>query len=287
MPADPAEPAVPTPAPPTVTWVMVSYGGVDDARVLYDSLAIAPGDPRRDARVVLACNRPGDAAEARDRFADEVADGAVTVLDFPNNPGYLPALRRALTQVEADGAVVLSNCDLTGDGDLLPALRNALERYPRALTLAPSIVNELGQDQNPHLLRPRPTWWLRGLAILHRFPPLADVMLLRRGGHTSLVVKHSTDGQTMWSGHGSCVVFAPEFFARGGSLDYPFPLFGEELWVGSEVERLGGEVRYVPALRLRHRAHASTGSGKRRGWVARVQYEGLAYWAREGRRRGW
>ncbi|MGN6612893.1 MAG: glycosyltransferase family 2 protein [Angustibacter sp.] len=272
---------------PSVTWVMVSYGGVDDARELYDSLAIEPADPTRDAHVVIACNGAGDGDLARRVFADELARGGVTVLDFPDNPGYLPALRRALSQVEADGAVVLSNCDLTADAEFLPALREALERFPQALTLAPSIVNDLGQDQNPHLMRPRPTWWLRGLAIIHRFPPLADVMLLRRGGHSSLVVKHSVEGQTMWSGHGSCVVFAPDFFTRGGSLDYPFPLFGEELWIGTEVERLGGEVRYVPTLRLRHRAHASTGSGRRRGWVARVQYEGLAYWAREGRRRGW
>ena len=86
----------------------------------------------------------------------------------------------------------------------------------------------------------------------------------------------------MFAGHGSCVVLTPRFFAAGGSCDYPFALFGEELWFGRECARLGLEVRYVPSAVLRHTEHAATGR-RRRGAVARVKYDGLRYWARAAR----
>jgi GT2 family glycosyltransferase len=265
-------------------WVIVSYGGVPDAVRLVDSLR---ADPASGVDLVLACNRPGDAEDARSRFADLIAAGGLRVVDYPDNPGYLPAVARVVDERPPAGHLVFSNADMIAGPDVVPALLAAFATWPEALLLAPRIIGERGIDVNPHLLRPPSARRLKALAALHRYPPVADVLLLRRNRHGSTLPATGTPGQKAWSGHGSCVALSHQFFERGGDLHYPFALFGEELWLGAEVERLQGEVRFVPDIELRHDEHAATGSGRRRGWVARVKYEGLRYWARRARDEGW
>lgn len=267
-----------------LTWVIVSYGGVPDAVGLLESLA---PENVPDVDVVIACNRQGDAASARVAFADRITRGEVRVVDYPDNPGYLPAVARVLAAWPDHGHVVFSNADLMGDSATIPRILSELQDRPDVLSLAPAIVGARGRDVNPHLLRPPTARRLRLLAALHRVPSVADVLLLRRNGHGATLPAPGEPGQSLWAGHGSCVVLSADFFARGGSLRYPFALFGEELWIGVEVARLGGEVRYVPDVRLTHREHAATGGGRRRGWVAHVKYEGLRYWARRARMEGW
>lgn len=261
-----------------LTWVVVSYGGVEDATRLVASFgADAPVD------VVLCANRPGDTAAATQAFA---GDPRVRVLSFEDNPGYLPAFHRALAEVRPTGPVVLSNCDLVADPGTVGGLLAAVDAHPDAGWLAPSVIGSLGVDQNPNLLAPPSARRLTVLAAIHRVPAVADLLLLRKEGHSSRTLEGVEPGASVFAGHGSCVVLTPEYLARGGRTDYPFALFGEELWFGRECARLGLTVRYVPGVVLRHAEHAATGR-KRRGFVARVKYEGLRWWAREARNAGW
>lgn len=265
-------------AAPQLTWVAVSYGGVEDARALVASLGHdVPVD------VVLCANKPGDAAAARSAFAD---DPRVRVLDFEDNPGYLPALHRAVPEVDPALPLVLSNVDLVADPGCVRALLDGVAAHPDAGWLAPSVIGSLGQDQNPNLLAPPGARWLRMLAAVHRFPAVADLLLLRREGHSSRTVTGVAAGTAVFAGHGSCVVLTPRYLAEGGRTDYPFALFGEELWFAGECRRLGLTVRYLPSARLRHTEHVATGS-RRRGHVARVKYEGLRWWARRAADAGW
>ena len=267
-----------TSAPALLTWVAVSHGGVDDAVRLVGSLG---SDTAVD--VVLCANKPGDTRAAVAAFA---GDDRVRVLSFEDNPGYLPALDRALPHLDTSRPVVLSNCDLVADPGVVEELVRQVTAFPDAGALAPAVIGSLGEDQNPNLLQPPSARWLRALALLYRLPRAADVLLLRRQGHSSRTVTGVAPGSEIFAGHGSCMVFTPRFFAEGGSCAYPFALFGEELWVGRECRRLGLTVRYVPSARLRHAEHAATGR-RRRGHVARVKYEGLRWWAREARDAGW
>lgn len=261
-----------------LTFVVVSYGGVDDATRLVASLgADTPFD------VVLCANKPGDTEAASTAFAH---DPRVRVLSFEDNPGYLPALHRALPQLDTTHPVVLANCDLVADPGLVDELLARVAAFPDAGWLAPAVIGSLGVDQNPNLLAPPSARWLRALAAVHRVPRVADLLLLRREGHSSRTVSGVAAGSTVFAGHGSCVVLTPRFFAAGGSCDYPFALFGEELWFARECSRLGLEVRYVPSAVLRHAEHAATGR-TRRGAIARVKYDGLRYWARAAREAGW
>lgn len=261
-----------------LTWVVVSYGGVDDATRLVASFgADAPVD------VVVCANKPGDTEAATTAF---VADRRVRVLSFEDNPGYLPALHRALPAVDTSRPVVLSNADLVADPGVVELLLAAVDAHPDAGALAPAVIGSLGVDQNPNLMAPPSARWLRALAAVHRFPAVADLLLLRKEGHSSRHVTGVAAGTAVFAGHGSCVVLTPRYFAAGGRTDYPFALFGEELWFGRECARLGLTVRYVPDVVLRHEEHAATGR-RRRGAVARVKYEGLRYWARQARDAGW
>lgn len=263
---------------PRLTWVMVSYGGVDDAVRLVTSLGTTtPID------IVLCANRPGDTDLATAAFAD---DARVRVLSFEDNPGYLPALQRALPHLDTSHPVVLSNCDLLADPGAVETLLDEAAAHPDAGWLAPSVIGSLGQDQNPNLMQPPSSRWLRALAAVHRFPLLADLLLLRKEGHSSRTVSGIAPGSEIFAGHGSCIVLTPRFFAAGGSCDYPFALFGEELWLGREYARAGLTVNYVPSAVLRHAEHAATGR-RRRGQVARVKYEGLRWWSREAKASGW
>jgi GT2 family glycosyltransferase len=264
--------------------VVVSYGGIADTAKLIDSLSpeSVPG-----TQVVVACNREGDAAEASSALAGLLASGVVRIADFPDNPGYLPAVARVVGGLKRGGHVVFSNADLVAEPGTIRALLAGFEQWPRALALAPSVIGVAGVDVNPHLSAPPSAGRLAVLAALHRFAVVSDLALLRRTGHGSTLPTAGTPGQTLWSGHGCCVALSADFFAKGGDLDYPFKLFGEELWIGAEIDRLGGEVRYIPEARLRHIEHAATGSGRRRGWIARVKYDGLRYWAHRARNERW
>lgn len=263
---------------PALTFVVVSYGGVDDATRLVGSLGTStPVD------IVLCANKPGDTDVARTAFAQ---DPRVRVLSFEDNPGYLPALQRALPQVDTSRPVLLCNCDLVADPGFVDELLGRAADFPDAGWLAPAVIGSLGVDQNPNLLAPPSSRWLRALAAVHRVPRVADLLLVRKQGHSSRTVTGVEPGSAVFAGHGSCIVLTPRFFAAGGSCAYPFALFGEELWFARECSRLGLEVRYVPSAVLRHTEHASTGR-RRRGAVARVKYESLRYWARAARAQGW
>ena len=148
---------------PVLTWVIVSYGGVDDAVRLVDSLGA--GSP---VDIVLCANRPGDTDEATAAFA---GDRRVRVLSFEDNPGYLPALQRALPHVDTTRPVVLSNCDLLADPGVVDDLIEQVEAFPDAGWLAPSIIGSLGQDQTSCTLRRRAGCepWQRSTAS-HRSP---------------------------------------------------------------------------------------------------------------------
>ena len=261
-----------------MTFVVVSYGGVDDAVGLVDSLG--GGTP---VDIVLCANKPGDTEAATRAFG---ADPRVRVLSFEDNPGYLPALQRALPHVDTSRPVVLCNCDLIADPGLVDELLRQAQAFPDAGWLAPGVIGSLGADQNPNLLAPPSARWLQGLAAVHRFPRVADLLLLRKEGHSSRTVTGVEPGSAVFAGHGSVIVLTPRFFAAVGSCDYPFALFGEELWFARECSRLGLEVRYVPSAGLRHTEHAATGN-RRRGAVARVKYDGLRYWARAAKQAGW
>jgi GT2 family glycosyltransferase len=65
--------------------------------------------------------------------------------------------------------------------------------------------------------------------------------------------------------HGAFLVFTDVFFERGGSLQYPGVLFGEEIYVAEQCRDMQLEVVLHPELLVLHEEHVETGSRLKRG----------------------
>ena len=162
--------------------------------------------------------------------------------------------------------MVLSNFDLDAEPGVVEALLEGVRGFPDAGALAPSVIGADGVDQNPNLLRPPSTRRLRLLAAVHRFPVVAD-LLLRGTGRRSRTISGVPGGAAVFAAHGSCFVLTPRVPPDGGWTNYPLPLFGEELWIGEQCQRLGLTVRYLPSARLHHDSHVTTGHRRSGGWL--------------------
>lgn len=68
----------------------------------------------------------------------------------------------------------------------------------------------------------------------------------------------SIDLRTIYAPHGAVLCFRPQFFHRGGSLDYPGFMYGEEIFIAEQARRLGLDVVWAPHLRAWHNEGAVT-----------------------------
>src|SRR5262249_2176510 len=69
----------------------------------------------------------------------------------------------------------------------------------------------------------------------------------------------STGPVPIYAPHGSFIAFRRTYFERGGSLNHPVFLFGEEIFVAETARRLGLTISYDRRLEVIHREHKSTG----------------------------
>jgi len=68
----------------------------------------------------------------------------------------------------------------------------------------------------------------------------------------------------IYAPHGSFILFTRDYFARGGHLDYPVFLFGEEVFLAETIRLLDMRVIYTPDLVVYDDDHVSTGRVARR-----------------------
>ena len=66
-------------------------------------------------------------------------------------------------------------------------------------------------------------------------------------------------GMKIYAAHGSCLVFSASYFNRGGTLDLPIFLFGEEIFIAEAAMQSGLNIVYRPELVIYDAEHASTG----------------------------
>ncbi len=209
------------------------------------------------------------------RFAGRIEHPQVTVLAPPANMGYFGAASYALSHYlyrhSLPDWVIVANVDLTVTD---AAFLERLIGYPQASDLAviaPSIRSRLtGHEQNPFLLR-RPSRWrmmfykylfrVYWLLILYR---LLGVAWKRLKGLPRMESHSGRDLGTprtkvVYAAHGSFMIFSREYFVRGGNLNYPSFLFGEEMFVAESARRLGLQILHDPGFQVVHEDHAGTG----------------------------
>ncbi len=76
--------------------------------------------------------------------------------------------------------------------------------------------------------------------------------------------------------HGSFMVFNKSYFTKGGTINTPVFLFGEELFVAETARKLGLKTIYEPSLVVTHFQNATTGTFKSAASV-RCLHESYSY----------
>lgn len=237
-----------------------------------------------DLSVVIVDNTEGGGRDAL-RADLERADGGLRLVWAGQNLGYFGGAALGLREhVEARGWpdwVIVANVDIEfRDADLLRRLLGL--PWPDDIGIvAPSIWSRKSlRDLNPRLVRrPRRSTMKFYKLVFANFLTLnlyevaaaakhVVKYLLRQGrglagrvGAKGPEAGRAPGGgrRVIYAPQGSCMIFSRQYFARGGTLDYPSFLFGEELYVAETARELGLAVVYEPRLRLWHDDHASTG----------------------------
>jgi GT2 family glycosyltransferase len=214
-----------------------------------------------DTHVVLVDNTEPSHHEA---VGPAAVANRVMLFRPPTNLGYFGGARYGLERAKYLGLssdwVVVSNVDVRFSPSLVAAAL-AGQDPGKVGVVGPSIRSSLSnRDLNP-FMSSRPsrfrmrayrhifaTYW--GFAAYSALSDFANRLRQRR-----VLVERE---EAIYAAHGAFLIFSREFFARGGSLDHPPFLFGEEITVAERVSSLGLPILFLPQIRIVHEEHAST-----------------------------
>ncbi len=253
---------------PDILLILVNYfNEADTCAFVRDQVR----SDRTDGPAVLIVNNGSRDADRLRQLTQDFA--GVRVIEAGGNPGYLPGAALGLKTWLHEGrelpaALVVSNSDILLPGsffrdEYLTAGRSRFD------LIGPAIVSSrLKHHQNPlmrkRISRPK----LRMLGFLSSHPVLHYLFLAWYFGKSKILAplrkSPSPEGSIIpvYGIHGSFMIFHRSFFDKGGTLDYPNPLYGEEIWLGERALRLGLRIGFDPSLQVIHREHGTTGMFK-------------------------
>jgi GT2 family glycosyltransferase len=196
----------------------------------------------------------------------------VRVIQAPGNLGYFGGARYGLSCYLRDNPlppwVIVSNVDLTIDDDHFIERLMHLNVSPDLGVVAPSIRSNLtGIDQNPFMRTQPSPWRMHAYKWLHRSRFILNAHELTSAAVNRIAAKVFTkrkilDGQPpaekIYAPHGSFLIFSGMYFERGGDLNYPEFLFGEEVYIAEKVRSLQLKILYQPSMVVMHQEHSST-----------------------------
>jgi GT2 family glycosyltransferase len=208
----------------------------------------------------------------------------VSLLKSENNLGYFGAANLGLINYlnknkEYPDVVIVCNTDITlqvnffeileqkvvtGNFDVLgPSIHSSLLNYYQN----PYIINRISKNKLKFLHFVSSAYILYGLFTVYHL--VKTKLLGRQNSLPSLVANP-------YAIHGSFMVFNKTFFKKGGTINYPSVLFGEELFIAEQVRKLNLNMVYEPTLKVEHNEHTTTGVFKSRKTVAYL-YQSYTY----------
>jgi GT2 family glycosyltransferase len=278
-----AESAITKVSTQTFLLLCVKYGVDKETERYLESIQTLQS---RNGLRVLVVDNTVDGSWARSAHSDYQA------VQAPGNLGYFGGARYGLSlylqQNPLPDWVVVSNVDLCIDDPLFLERLAWLGSVPNLGAVAPRIRSSLtGMDQNPYL-RVRPSalrmhlykWLFRSWLILNVYEVLGTLFHRVRSaiGSVRLASSRLPSRETIYAPHGSFLIFSRNYFDRGGTLDFPEFLFGEEIYIAENMRALGLQVVYEPSLQVTHQEHHSTKLFKSRT-VAQYLARSAAYCA--------
>ena len=200
----------------------------------------------------------------------------VSLVKSGSNLGYFSAANLGLTNYldrnkEYPPAVIVCNTDIQLVDDFFTVLQNKLAENSFDV-LGPSIYSTLFKhDQNPYIIhginesKLKFFKFISSAHFLYSLFTVYHVIKNKLVGRTN--TKH-TKALKPYAIHGSFMIFNKTFFQKGGTINYPCVLFGEELFVAEQALKLNLNMLYEPSLQVEHHEHATTGIFKSKEAVA-------------------
>ncbi|MGZ8189893.1 MAG: glycosyltransferase family 2 protein [Methylococcaceae bacterium] len=208
--------------------------------------------------------------------------------DFPNliyvkssNIGYFPGFKKgfdALSVIENYDYIAISNVDIKVDIKFFECLKNIhLSQKSDVGIIAPAILSKFRKcDLNPKTLSKPTRFWLQKNIFIFKhkllfklYRKLSDLKMAKR-------TIESSAGMNFYSPHGSFMLFTKCYFSKGGRIDYPRFLFGEEIFIAEECIRIGVKITYQPSLIILDDDHGST-SLEKLEFIANENLKSLTY----------
>ena len=203
----------------------------------------------------------------------------IVCIKAPYNLGYFGGARLGLSKyLEKDNYpdwLIISNVDIEfRDHQFLQILRTC-SNFENIGVIAPSIWSEVRKhDWNPKIFARLSKQKVHFYKVLYRnfyaFTLYQLLSKLKNLINRSIMVgiknlttqkkkKKIVSWQNIYAPHGACIIFSKLYFERGGNLNYPQFLFGEEIFVAETVRHIGLRVIYYPAIKIYSYDHVSTG----------------------------
>jgi GT2 family glycosyltransferase len=199
----------------------------------------------------------------------------ISILKSQNNLGYFGAASFGLTNYlnlhsEYPDAIIVCNTDMTLQGNFFETLQQQIAKKNFDV-LGPSIHSSLlNYYQNPYIINRISKSKLKFLHFVSSSYILYSLFTIYHLLKTKLMGRQNSKPNLVanpYAIHGSFMVFNKTFFEKGGTINYPSVLFGEELFIAEQARKLNLNMVYEPTLQVEHNEHATTGVFKSRRMV--------------------
>jgi GT2 family glycosyltransferase len=210
-------------------------------------------------------------------FMDRIKEyDFITYIKSGKNLGYFQGARYGLNYYLKDNPVIpkwiiVCNVDIIFDTRLLMNKLRPCENIPDLGVIAPAIISDKWKtDYNPFRMERIPLKKLTFYRVIYSSILIHNgYILLHYLKKFSIKTWHkisanrrnpSSQSENIYAPHGSCIIFNKNYFEKGGTLDHPTFLFGEEIFVGETAGRLGLKLLYLPEIKVLHYEHSSIGN---------------------------
>lgn len=163
--------------------------------------------------------------------------------------------------------LMVSNTDLViQDTDFFNVLVKKSATYGSDVCLlAPFIRSSVtGRNLNPQLIRKPGKNYVNRLRFFYSNPVLYNILVCLSWIKNKYFkhAAHIFSGTPIYAAHGSLFLFRKQYFEAGCNINFPFFLFGEEIFVAEQVKERNKKIVYVDELKIVHNEHSSTGMFK-------------------------
>lgn len=190
---------------------------------------------------------------------------AVKIMHSSKNLGYLNGANYALESLNKNEYVYYIVCNTDMDFPEKEFIKNLLDfkKPSKTMIIAPKILKtDDNANQNPYYKK-KPS---KKKFLIWKFFYKNDVSFymymkvnqIRKKFNKGLELNGVIGDEVIYAAHGSFMIIHQSFFYNKGTLKYPMFLYGEELYLANQVEKLQGNVFYKDDLLIMHNEHSTT-----------------------------